>query len=81
MADKVVAEGKATKADIAEFERVVIHAAQAQDTFSRTLSDVLRAGPRQDEPVRELAAFSRAVQSARGAADRLAASIVSPPLS
>lgn len=73
MAQKLMAATRPTRTDVGEFEKVLIHARQARDSFSDAIAEFNKRASHEVEASVELAALDKALAGARMAADDLAA--------
>lgn len=72
-AQKVLTASKPSKSDVTDYERALIHARQARDSFADALVEVGRRSGEEFAPAREFDGLDRAIASARSLADDLAA--------
>lgn len=72
MARALLGSSKPTKSDVAEFERALIHARQARDSFSDALAQVNKRSDREYQIMLELTPLDEALGKARDTADELA---------
>ena len=73
MARSLMAKTRASKGDVTQFERALIHARQARDSLSDALAQVNKRSTREYVIDTELGALDKALASARLIADDLAA--------
>ncbi|MBI1359950.1 MAG: hypothetical protein GC155_06650 [Alphaproteobacteria bacterium] len=73
LAQKLMVSTKPTRTDVSEFEKVLIHARQARDSFSEAIAQANKRASREAEPATELSGLDKALASARLTADDLAA--------
>lgn len=73
LADSLLKSSKPTRSDVQEFERALIHARQARDSFSDALVQANKRSEREYQIPLELASMDAALAKARSAADDLAA--------
>ena len=73
LAQRLMASMRPTRADVGAFEKVLIHARQARDSFSDAIVEFNRHVPHEVEIAVELSALDNALASARTTADDLAA--------
>jgi hypothetical protein len=74
LARTMMGKTPATKEDVNQFERALIHARQSRDSFSDALTQVNKRSNREYKITDELAPLDTALASARTTADELAAS-------
>lgn len=74
LARAMMGKAPATKEDVTQFERALIHARQSRDSFSDALTQVNKRSNREYKITDELAPLDTALASARATADELAAS-------
>jgi hypothetical protein len=77
MAQKLMAGARPNRTDVGEFEKVLIHARQARESFSDAIAEFNKRVPHEVEADVELAALDKALAGARMAADDLAAARIS----
>lgn len=73
MARSLMVSSKPTRSDVSEFERALIHARQARDSFSDALAQVNKRSDREYQIMLELTPLDDALSRARATADELAA--------
>lgn len=73
MARSLLGSSKPTRTDVSEFERALIHARQARDSFSDALAQVNKRSEREYQIMLELTPLDEALGKARLTADELAA--------
>jgi hypothetical protein len=73
IAQKLMSSSRPSKSDVADFERALIHARQARESFAEALVQVGRRASEEYQASRELEGLDRALTSARMVADDLAA--------
>lgn len=73
IAQKLMSSSRPSKSDVADFERALIHARQARDSFAEALVQVGRRTSEEYQASKELDGLDRALASARMVADDLAA--------
>lgn len=73
MARSLMGSSKPTRSDVSEFERALIHARQARDSFSDALAQVNKRSDREYQIMLELTPLDDALSHARATADELAA--------
>jgi hypothetical protein len=73
MARALLGSSKPTRSDVSEFERALIHARQARDSYSDALAQVNKRSDREYQIMLELTPLDDALARARGTADELAA--------
>ena len=73
MARSLMGSSKPTRSDVSEFERALIHARQARDSFSDALAQVNKRSDREYQIRLELTPLDDALSRARVTADELAA--------
>lgn len=78
LARRMMAKTQPAKTDVAEFEKALIHARQARDSFSDAIAHVNKRSARMYEANDELAALDTALASARSIADEMAANRAEP---
>ena len=74
MARSLMASSKPTRSDVSEFERALIHARQARDSYSDALAQVNKRSDREYQITLELTPLDDVLSKARDTADELAAS-------
>ena len=73
LARSLIGKTRPGKEDVQQFERALIHARQARDSFSDALTEVnKRSAPREYQITQELAPLDNALAAARATADELA---------
>lgn len=72
MARALLGSTKPTRTDVSEFERALIHARQARDSFSDALAQVNKRSGREYQIMLELTPLDEALSKARSTADELA---------
>lgn len=72
MARALLGSSKPTRTDVSEFERALIHARQARDSFSDALAQVNKRSEREYQIMLELTPLDEALGKARVTADELA---------
>lgn len=73
LAKSVISGSRPTRSDVQEFERALIHARQARDSFSDALVQVNKRSEREYQINLELTTLDDALAKARNTADELAA--------
>lgn len=73
MARALLGSSKPSKSDVSEFEKALIHARQARDSFSDALAQVNKRSDREYQITLELTPLDEALDKARETADELAA--------
>ena len=73
LARTMMGSAKPTKSDVTQFERALIHARQARDSFSDALTHVNTRSTREYQIALELTPIDTALTAARATADELAA--------
>lgn len=73
LARTMMGSSKPTKSDVSQFERALIHARQARDSFADALTHVNARSTREYQIALELTALDAALAKARATADELAA--------
>ncbi len=73
MARALLGSSKPSKSDVSEFEKALIHARQARDSFSDALAQVNKRSEREYQIMLELTPLDDALDKARNTADELAA--------
>lgn len=73
MARSLMASSKPTRSDVSEFERALIHARQARDSYSDALAQVNKRSSREYQITLELTPLDDVLSKARNTADELAA--------
>ena len=73
MARSLMTSSKPTRSDVSEFERALIHARQARDSYSDALAQVNKRSDREYQIMLELTPLDSVLSKARGTADELAA--------
>jgi hypothetical protein len=74
MAKAMMGKTQASKEDVNQFEKALIHAKQSRDSFSDALTQVNKRSNREYRITDELEPLDKALASARAVADELAAS-------
>lgn len=73
MARALMGSSRPSKSDVSEFEKALIHARQARDSFSDALAQVNKRSEREYQIMLELTPLDQALDKARNTADELAA--------
>lgn len=76
LARKMMGSTKPTKTDVAQFEKALIHARQARDSFSDALMQVNKRSSQEYQVANELTPLDQALTTARATADELASARV-----
>ncbi|MDP3493718.1 MAG: hypothetical protein Q8R82_11420 [Hyphomonadaceae bacterium] len=72
MARSLLSSSKPTRSDVSEFERALIHARQARDSYSDALAQVNKRSDREYQIMLELTPLDSVLSKARNTADELA---------
>jgi hypothetical protein len=80
IAQKLMSSTKPTRTDVGAFEKVLIHARQARDSFSDAIAEFNKHVSHEVDANVELSALDKALASARNTADDLAAARTSEKL-
>lgn len=72
MARSLLSSSKPTRSDVSEFERALIHARQARDSYSDALAQVNKRSDREYQITLELTPLDAVLSKARNTADALA---------
>jgi hypothetical protein len=79
LARGLLGKAKASKEDVNQFEKALIHARQARDSFSDALTEVNKRSSREYQISLELTPLDDALSSARATADELASTRADDP--
>ena len=79
LARGLIGKTRPSKEDVTQFERALIHARQARDSFSDALTEVNKRSNREYQITLELTPLDEALAAARATADELASTRIETP--